>query len=185
MGRVSTASRDNIPAPLQAAFDAMAQGRGGVPQIGPASVMINSPEACSRAFHFSEYLRNQSTLPKHVQELAMLVVARELDCQYIWNAHAASGKQAGITPGVVEALRDRQTLPPAKPEEAAVIKYGQEFYRTHRVSKGAFQQAHEHFGTQGMAELTMLMGFYAMLAFNLNGFDVDLPAQRTEPILPV
>ena len=35
------------------------------------------------------------------------------------------------------------------------------------------------------AELTMLMGFYAMLAFNLNAFDVDLPDQRTEPILPV
>jgi 4-carboxymuconolactone decarboxylase len=161
------------------------QSRGGVPRSGPASVMINSPEACRRAFHFSEYLRNESTLPKHVQELAMLVTAREMDCQYVWNAHAASGKQSGLSAGLVEAIRDHKPLPAVKPEEAAVVKYGQEFYRTHRVSRGTWQTAVEQFGVQGLAELTMLMGFYAMLAFNVNAFDVDLPEQRTEPILPV
>ena len=31
----------------------------------------------------------------------------------------------------------------------------------------------------------MLMGFYGMLAFNVNAFDVDLPSDRTEPLLPV
>jgi hypothetical protein len=29
------------------------------------------------------------------------------------------------------------------------------------------------------------MGYYAMLAFNINAFEVDLPAERTEPVLPV
>jgi 4-carboxymuconolactone decarboxylase len=185
MARIPTATRENVPSSLHSAFDAMVQSRGGVPRSGPASVMINSPEAARRAFHFSDYLRNESTLPKHVQELAMLVTAREMDCQYVWNAHAASGKQSGLSPGLVEALRDKKPLPTVKPEEAAVVKYGQEFYRTHRVSKGAWQEAVEQFGVQGLAELTMLMGFYAMLAFNVNAFDADLPEQRTEPILPV
>jgi 4-carboxymuconolactone decarboxylase len=163
----------------------MVQSRGGLPRTGPASIMINSPEACRRAFHFSDYLRNQSTLPKHVQELAMLVTARALDCQYVWNAHAASGKQAGLRAELVEALRNHTPLPALKADEAAVITYGQEFYRTHRVSRGTFQAALEQFGAQGLAELTMLMGFYAMLAFHVNAFDVDLPETRTEPILPV
>lgn len=185
MARIPTAARENIPPNLHNAFDAMVQSRGGVPRTGPLSVMINSPEAARRAFHFSDYLRNESTLPKHVQELAMLVTAREMDCQYVWNAHAASGKQAGLSPGLVDALRDKKPLPAVKPEEAAVVKYGQEFYRTHRVSKGTFQEALEQFGVQGLAELIMLMGFYAMLAFNVNTFDVDLPEQRTEPVLPV
>jgi len=34
-------------------------------------------------------------------------------------------------------------------------------------------------------ELTMLMGFYGTLAFHVNAFDVDLPTERTEPLLPV
>jgi hypothetical protein len=29
------------------------------------------------------------------------------------------------------------------------------------------------------------MGYYALLAFNANAFEIDLPADRTEPVLPV
>ena len=124
MARVPAATRENVPQDLQAAFDAVVQSRGGLPRTGPASVMINSPEACRRAFHFSDYLRRESTLPLAVQELAMLVTARELDCQYIWNAHAASAKKAGLRADLVDALREKSPLPALKPAEAAVIMYG-------------------------------------------------------------
>lgn len=185
MARVPAASKESMPQNLQEALEAMVQSRGGLPRTGPGSVMINSPEAYRRASHFSDYLRRESTLAPHVQELAMLVTARELDCQYVWNAHAASGKKAGLSAELVEALRDRKPLPSLNPVEAAVISYGQEFFRTHRVSRGAFQAALEQLGVQGLAELTMLMGYYGMLAFHVNAFDVDLPAERTEPLLPV
>ena len=108
-----------------------------------------------------------------------------MDCQYIWNAHAASGKKAGLSPELVDALRDKKPLPQLKGEEAAVIRLGQEFFRSHRVSRGTFQTAMEQFGAQGLTELTMLMGYYGMLAFCVNGFDGDLPSERTEAILPV
>jgi 4-carboxymuconolactone decarboxylase len=121
--------------------------------------MLNSPEASRRASHLSEYLRRESTLPPHIQELAMLVTARELDCQYIWNTHAASGRKAGLSSALVDALRDKQPLPPQNPEEVAVIQYGQEFFRTHRVSRGAFQGALELLGAQGLTELTMLISY--------------------------
>jgi 4-carboxymuconolactone decarboxylase len=185
MARVPPASKETMPQELHEAFEAMIQSRGGLPRSGPASVMINSPEACRRAFHFSDYLRRESTLAPQIQELAMLVTARELDCQYVWNAHAASGKKAGLSAELVDALRDEQPLPPLTPQEAAVINYGQEFFRTHHVSRGSFQVAQEQLGVQGLAELTMLMGFYGMLAFHVNAFDADLPAERTEPLLPV
>jgi 4-carboxymuconolactone decarboxylase len=185
MARVPPASQENVPQELREAFEAMVQSRGGLPRTGPASVMINSPEACRRAFYFSDYLRRESTLAPHIQELAMLVTARELDCQYVWNAHAASGKKAGLSAELVDALRDEEPLPSLKAQEAAVINYGREFFRTHRVSRGSFQVAQEQLGVQGLAELTMLMGFYGMLAFHVNAFDVDLPAERTEPLLPV
>src|ERR671915_162597 len=111
MARVPQATKESTPQNLHEAFDAMVLSRGGVPRTGPASVMINSPEACRRAFQLSEYLRRESTLAPHVQELAMLVTARELDCQYVWNAHAASGKKAGLSAELVDALRDKRSLP--------------------------------------------------------------------------
>ena len=43
----------------------------------------------------------------------------------------------------------------------------------------------KQFGPQGLVELTTLMGFYAMLAFNANAVDLGLPQNLTEPPLPV
>ncbi len=37
----------------------------------------------------------------------------------------------------------------------------------------------------GLTNLTNLMGYYALLAFNANTFTIDLPAERTEPVLPI
>jgi 4-carboxymuconolactone decarboxylase len=115
----------------------------------------------------------------------MLVTARELDCQHIWNAHAASARQAGVRSDIVDALRDRRELPGPAPDELAVVHYGREFFRTHRVSRGAFQAALEQFGRQGVVELGLIMGNYSLLALLINSFDTDLPPDRTEPLLPV
>ena len=68
-----------------------------------------------------------STLPDNVAELAMITTARELDCQFIWHAHAAAGRRAGLNNALVDALRDKQELPPLSSAESAVINYGREF----------------------------------------------------------
>lgn len=184
MARIPTATRDSVPAGQQARFDEIVRGMGAVPQQGPGSVMIHVPEAHYWATGLNNYLRRESSLPLKVQELAMLVTARALDCQHIWNAHAASARQAGVPDALVDALRDGQTLPTLAADEAAVVQFGQEFFRTHQVSRGAFQQALEQFGRQGVVELGLVFGNYSMLAVLINGFDTDLPSNRSERLLP-
>jgi len=49
----------------------------------------------------------------------MLVTARELDCQYIGNAHAASARERGVSHATVDALRDRKELPKLADDESA------------------------------------------------------------------
>jgi len=175
-----------VPQQFREAFDKLTASRGGVITSGPNSVMVNSPEMAQRAGHLSEYLRNESSLPKKIQELAMLTTARGTDCQFIWNAHAASGRKAGLSDAVVNALRDKRPLPAGAPaDEAVVVNYGLEFFHARKVSQRNFDAALKQFGAQGLTELTTLMGYYALLAFNANAFTIDLPANRTEPVLPV
>ena len=81
MARIPTATQDTVPMDQQDIFQEVVRQRGGVPSSGPASIMINVPEIAKRAAHLSEYLRQQSSLPSKIQELAMLVTAREHDCQ--------------------------------------------------------------------------------------------------------
>lgn len=185
MARLPLASRESVPENQRAAFDELVQGYGSVPRFGPGSVMIHVPQAHQLMNAVNKHLRGASSLPKKLQELAMLVTARELDCQYIWNAHAASASECGVSKATVEALRDHKELPKLADDESAVVRFGQEFFRTHRVSRGAFQAALEQLGKQGAIELGLIMGNYSLLALLVNSFDVDLPPDRKEPLLPV
>ena len=185
MARIPTATEDSVPADQKAIFQEIVQQRGNVPSTGPLTIMINVPEIAKRGSHLSEYLVGGSSLSPKIRELTMLVTAREHDCQYIWNAHAASGRKAGIGDEVVDRLRDRQHLSGLSPEEVAMVDFGQELFRTHRVSPAAYEAALTQFGVRGVIELTNLLGYYTMLAFNINAFEVGLPPETTEPVLPV
>ncbi len=185
MARVPALNRENIPEVHRATFDELVRERGEVPAFGPASVMFNAPEAAKRALGLAAYLRTDTSLEPRIRELAMLLTARENDCQFIWNAHAPPARASGLNDAIVDALRDRRDLPNLSPDEAAVVDYGREFFRTRRVSQGAFDAALAQFGVLGLSELTTLMGCYAMLAFNVNAFGVELPPDRTEEALPV
>jgi alkylhydroperoxidase family enzyme len=93
VARLPLATHDSVPADQRALFDELVQALGAVPRYGPGSVMIHVPQAHHWATGLNTYLRQASSLPTKVQELAMLVTARALDCQHIWNAHAASARQ--------------------------------------------------------------------------------------------
>src|SRR5882724_455370 len=117
-----------------------------------------SPSTPNQAVNALVFVRNESSRPQKVRELAMLTAARAKDCPYIWNAHVGLGRQAGLSDALVDALRDREPLPPMPVEEAVVIKLGMEFFQTNRVNQDTFNVALEQFGPQGLVELTTLMG---------------------------
>jgi 4-carboxymuconolactone decarboxylase len=86
---------------------------------------------------------------------------------------------------LVDDLRDKKELIGLSDKESAVINYGREFFRTHRVSQATFDAAQAQFGTLGLVELTNIMGYYSSLAFNINAFDVGLLDTLIELPLPI
>ena len=185
MARLHTVTRDHVPEAFRQAFDELTAATGGVITGGPGSITIQSPEMARRRGHLTHYLRYETTFSKRIQELAILVTARAIDCPYIWNAHAPAARQAGVDDTLVDAIRDRHSLPQMAPDEAAVVAFGREFFETHTVSSETFQAALDQFEPQHLVELTALMGHYAQTAFILNAFAVDLPTERSETVLPV
>ena len=184
--RIPVIRREDVPAEYQQAYDEVAAGFGGAFGSGPTSVLVNSPEMARRANHLAEYLRKESALPQKLRELAMLIAARTMDCRFIWNAHASLGRREGLSDQLLDSLRDRQPLPDSLPQdEAAAVRYGLEICQEHRVSDDTFNAALGQFGVQALTEFTTYIGYYRTLAMNANAFDIDLPADVTEPLLPV
>jgi 4-carboxymuconolactone decarboxylase len=171
-----------VPEQLRDAFDEVVTAS---PPNGPSSIAIHSPEFARRRLQVSDYLRFETAIPERILELALLVTARSMDCPYVWNAHAAAARNAGVSDAVVAAIRDKQPLPSMPADQSAIVSYGMELFRTHRVTQETFQAALDQFGSLRLVELTAIMGHYVQNAFFLNAFAVDLPDQGDEPLLPV
>lgn len=184
MARLPAVTRDSVRKDLRGVFDEINAGPGGIGS-GPMSVLKHSPEMAKRAIPLFEYVRNESTVPLPIRELAMLTTARAKACPYIWNRHVTLAREAGVSDELIDALRDQRPLPPMSELEAAVIEMGMGFFQSNRIGQQTFDVALSHLGAQGLVELTTLMGFYAMLAFNANAVDLGVPVNPAEPPLPV
>ena len=114
----------------------------------------------------------------------MILTARAMDCQYIWYAHSIGARNQGISQEFIDALRDGHELPQLETNLQLVVDYVSEIFTTHRTSEQTFKNAIDQFGALGVTELTTLIGYYSMLAFNANSFDIDVPDDN-DPKLPI
>ena len=75
---------------------AIAQGpRGGV--RGPFPALLRIPALADRVRTLGDYVRFESSLPRLLTELAILVVARFWSAQYEWHMHSQHAVKAGLT----------------------------------------------------------------------------------------
>jgi len=93
MARIEAGARENVPSEFQNAFDQAVECIGGPSSGGPWPVVLNSPDLALRRIQVADYLRKESTFSKKIQELAILVAVRAMDCQYAWLAHAAAARR--------------------------------------------------------------------------------------------
>ena len=185
MARIPFVTANDISESERSAFDAFIQKRGSLPDAGPYALLLHMPELAQRLESLRLCIRDEGSLPQKLQELAMLAVAREMDCAYIWQAHAADARKAGVRDEIVDNIRERRALTGLAPDEQAAVDYTRELLRNRKVSRPTFDRASASFGQRGTLTLTNLIACYAMLAYNMNAYELQAPAHATEPELPV
>jgi 4-carboxymuconolactone decarboxylase len=183
MARIPLATREQIVEKEQAAYDAFMAARAGRPNIGPYSLLAHMPEMAQKLEAVRLYLRDEASLPQKLQELVMISVAREMSCAFIWYAHAAAARKAGVRDDVVDSIRERRALTNLDAEEQTVVDFTRELLQNRKVSRPTFDDATARFGQRGVMTLTNLIACYAVLAYNMNTYELEAPAHATEPAL--
>jgi 4-carboxymuconolactone decarboxylase len=178
-------TRDNVPEGEKGAYDEFIKSRGSRPNVGPYSLLLHMPEMAQRLEALRTYLRGENSLTQKLQEIVMITVAREMDCAFIWHAHAAAARQAGVRDDIVDNIRDKRALTNLDPDERAVVHFTRELLQNRRVSQPTFDAAMARFGQRGTMTLTNLIACYAVLAYNMNTYEIEAPAHPTEKALPV
>jgi len=183
MARIPLVTRDQIVEKEQPAYDTFMRSRANRPNIGPYSLLLHMPEMAQRLEALRTYLRDEASLPPKLQELVMISVAREMSCAFIWYAHAAAARQAGVRGDIVDDIREKRALANLDPEEQTVVDFTRELLHNRKVSRPTFDAATARLGQRGTMTLTNLIACYAVLAYNMNTYDLEAPVHPTEKAL--
>jgi 4-carboxymuconolactone decarboxylase len=185
MARIPFITPNDVPADERPAFDSFVQKRGGMPGNGPYALLLHMPELAQKVETLRLCLREEASVPQKIQELVMITVAREMDCAYIWQAHAAAARAIGVRGDIIDSIREKRTLSGLDPDQQAAVDFTQEMLRGHKVSRATFDSASARFGQRGTLALTNLVACYAVLAYNMNTYELAAPVHATEKALPV
>jgi len=127
---------------------------------------------------------NSPVGPRYFQ-LAVLVIAREIDQQYEWSAHEPAGLRQGLEQSVIDVVKHNRDVAGLTDKDATLITFGRTLYREHRVSSELWQKMVGHFGRQQTVQLMMIMGDYFRVGFMMNAIDQHLPPERKALLPPL
>ncbi len=150
-----------------------------IPGPGPNHITIYSPRERDLGIPSGE----KSPVGPRYFQLAVLIIAREIDQQYEWSAHEPAGRRQGLEQAVIDVVKYNRDVAGLSDKDATLITFGRTLFREHRVSSELWEKMVSQFGRQRTVQLMMIMGDYFRVGFMLNAVDQHLPPGR-EPLLP-
>jgi 4-carboxymuconolactone decarboxylase len=151
---------------------------------GPYGMLIKSPELLKRYLLMTDYLRQKTSLPHRLNEMAILLEARLWDAQYEWWAHEPLARKAGLSDAIIDDIRAGKRPTTMQPDEAIVYEVVTELLNKRQLSDATFASAKQTLGEQQVIDLVAVTGFYVMVSTVIIGGQIEIP-NGAPPPLPV
>jgi 4-carboxymuconolactone decarboxylase len=153
---------------------------------GPYNVMLRSPVLAERMVKLLDYLRFNTSVPRKLNEFAILIQARLWTSQVEWKAHYPLAIKAGLSEAVAAELKDGHRPADMQPDEAVVYDLCMELSTEHKLSDATFARARAVMSDQQIVDLVSVSGTYmtvaALLAAGNEGTtDGSMPLGPSEP----
>ncbi|TCT08320.1 carboxymuconolactone decarboxylase family protein [Aquabacter spiritensis] len=180
MSRIALLTREGLsPAQTEVYNSINAGARGGV--RGPFRVLLHSPDLARRVEQLGVYVRFQCKVPERLRELAIVTVAAHWRAAYEWYAHAPLAQKQGITETALAAIAQGETPDFSEAGDRITHAYVAHLLKAGRVSDAVYGEAKALLGEDGIVDLTGLVGYYTLLALQLNAFQVPVPDDAETP----
>ena len=150
--------------------------------VGPLRASLHNPALADRWQKFGEILRYDTSLPRRLNELAILVTARRWNAQLEWHVHAQAAVEAGLPEAAVEALREGRSPEFADGAEADVYEFARTLQQAGNVPDDVYDRVRARWGAVGVVELSSVIGYYTLVAMTLNVHEIPLPDDAADPL---
>ena len=141
-------------------------------------VLANNPPALHAFMAMSRYVRDDSSLPDSLRELAVLTVAHALKSEYELHQHSAIARRLGITEVQLRELADWRPSTNFSAVQRAVIAFASEAATTRHVSDAAFAEVTNHLPLPQVIDLAIVVGWYHLCHVLIDSLGVEIePAE--------
>jgi 4-carboxymuconolactone decarboxylase len=148
---------------------------------GPFNVLLRSPEMGNHAQKLGEYVRFKTSVPRRLNEMAILMTARFWLSQYEWYAHERLALDAGLSAPVIDDIRAGRRPEAMRADETAIYDFCTELRERRRVSDETFRAIVELLGEKGVVDLIANLAYYDLVSMALNVDRYPLPAGAALP----
>jgi 4-carboxymuconolactone decarboxylase len=163
MARVPYVEREALDAAGQEIYDCIRRDRSAAEVGLQFRALLHMPKAAGYLASMGAQLRFNGVMPENLKELAIVIIARELDSDIEWTAHAVLAARAGISAQSLELVRTRKAPEALAAEEQLIARFVLELLRRKRVPDDVFAAARELLGTGGVVDLTLTCSYYAAI----------------------
>ena len=152
---------------------------------GPYNMMLRSPAMGERLFALFDYLRFHTSVPRRLNEFAILIEARLWSSQLEWTAHYPLAIKAGLSEAVADELKQGKRPAPMQADEAVVYDLLMELSAQHELSDATFKRARAIFSDQQIVDLVAVSGTYVTAAMLLSAAADDGSPGKSAPLGPL
>ena len=185
MSRLPALHRDDLDETGQALWDqivstrstAVVDEQGGL--RGPFNPWVHAPEVGRRAADLGAHLRFGVSVERRLLELAIITVGAHWKAEFEWWAHMPMAREHGVSEPVIEAIGRGATPTFEHDDERIVHAVASQLCADGHVDAKTYADAQALLGDRGLVELVTLCGYYVLVSFTLNAFDISLPPGST------
>ena len=155
--------------------EAIQSGPRGAGLRGPFNALLRSPDLCDYVQKLGEYVRFKSSIPRKLNELAIIITGRHWTAQYEFYAHRKMALDAGLASAVADAIGEGRRPEGMDADETLVYDFTMELLKTGQVPDALYQRTADRFGERGVIDLVGAAGYYSLVSLVLNVAQVPLP----------
>ena len=145
--------------------------------VGPFNPMLHFPQFGNAAWGVNVALSKNTTLPKPVHELIILVTGARFTSRYEIYAHELVSGDAGLSKAKIASLAAGGRPGDLNVDEGIAFDVASVLIRGAQLPDSTYRAAVTAFGEQGVAEIIYLVGFYCLISVLLNGYDAAVPGR--------
>jgi 4-carboxymuconolactone decarboxylase len=166
-----------IPPLPEESWDARQQAVLGPLLVGPTrniyTTVVRAPELAERMTSLGRSLRAESIPVRH-RETLILRTGWNCGSEYEFAQHRRIAAQAGMTDRDIERIKEGPGAADWDPDERLLCVLADELHQTNRITDATWDGLARRYEEQQLIQVVMLVGYYHLVSFVLNGLRVPL-----------